>query len=291
MEDVEATGQSSPLGDQIQLMTQDLDWTLSHFTFVADVTTLANECDVAHSPAMSVASCYRFASPALAFLGDSPDLLANYASFLADPDSEIYLLVNDAQRPVVESAFEVLETIPEWQLVFQGDPEALDPGPAERLTHKDASAMHALAKGEVLATTPYLGNGVEQSAENGPVTTAVPWLDKDPLSNGPAFGVWKGRKLVSMATTRLRVPGAAEIGTIVTHKEHRRQGYATAVTSALVQALAQEEICVFLMVYQSNTQAISIYEQLGFVIARPMYLMRCVIKESGEDLEALRSTP
>ena len=47
---------SSHLADQIEAQTRDPDWTLAHYTFVASVTTLASECDIAHSPAMSVAS-------------------------------------------------------------------------------------------------------------------------------------------------------------------------------------------------------------------------------------------
>ena len=47
----------SPLASQIESQTRDLDWTLAHFTFVANVTTLAAECDIAHSPTMSVANC------------------------------------------------------------------------------------------------------------------------------------------------------------------------------------------------------------------------------------------
>jgi ribosomal protein S18 acetylase RimI-like enzyme len=233
---------------------EDLDWSLAHFTFVADVTTLVDDCDLVHSPAMTVANCHRFSLPALAFAGTSSDLLANYAAFLAEP-GEAYLLVNEAQREVVAEAFSVLETIPEWQLVFQGDPLKLDPGEAEPLRVEHLSAMQALA-------------------QNGD----LPMLEKDPFASGPAFGIWDGHDLISMATTRLRIPGAVEIGNIVTHKAHRRKGYATAVTSALVQALCEEDVCVFLMSYQSNTAALRLYKRLGFEIQRPMYLIRCSIE-------------
>jgi ribosomal protein S18 acetylase RimI-like enzyme len=233
---------------------QDLDWSLAHFTFVADLTTLADECDLVHSPTMTVANCHRFSLPALAFSGTSSALLANYAAFLADP-GEAYLLVNESQREVVAEAFAVLETIPEWQLVFQGDPRQLAPGRAEPLRRAHLSAMQALAENE-----------------------GLPMLEKDPFTSGPAFGVWDERDLVSMATTRLRIPGAVEIGNIVTHTAHRRQGYATAVISALVQALCKGRACVFLMSYQSNIPALRLYKRLGFEIQRPMYLIRCRIE-------------
>ncbi|MGC9347263.1 MAG: hypothetical protein ACP5JG_03910, partial [Anaerolineae bacterium] len=93
---------SSPLASEIEAKTRDLDWTLAHFTFVANVTTLASACDIAHSPAMSVASCRTLPERALAFVGESPDLLATYAAFLADPGTEVDLLVNEDQRSIVE---------------------------------------------------------------------------------------------------------------------------------------------------------------------------------------------
>jgi len=247
---------ASPLTHQIQEQAQDLDWALAHFTFVADVTTLALECDIAHSPAMSVASCHRLTLPALAFLGDSPDLLATYATFLTDPGSEVYLLVNAEQRAIVQEAFTVLEEIPEWQLIFAGDAEQLDAGQAVRLTAQDLPAMRALAEAEGLIA-----------------------FERDPLADGPAFGVWEGRTLAAMATTHLTLPNAAEIGNVVTRSKYQGCGYGTAVVSALVRELVLETgLNVFLMVFEKNTAALQLYERLGFERARPMYLLRCLIE-------------
>ncbi len=246
---------ASSLAHQIERQSQDLEWTLAHFTFVANVTTLANECDIAHSPGMSVASCHRLPLPALSFLGNSADLLANYATFLTNPGSDIYLLVNEQQRPVVEDAFDVVQTQAEWQMVFRGDTNTFDSGLAIALEERDTSAMCTLA-------------------DVGGLT----FLERDPLSAGPAFGVHKGRKLVAMATTRLQVPGAAEIGNVVTHPDHRRKGYASIAVSALVKTLVAQDLCVFLQVYQDRPACITLYEKLGFEITQPMYLMRCVVK-------------
>lgn len=258
--DVELGVRPSLLAHQIEAQTQDLAWTLAHYTFVADVTLLANECDIAHSPGMSVASCHRLPLPVLAFTGESADLLATYATFLTDPGSDVYLMVNEAQRAIVEAAFEVQETTPEWQMVFdanQAAPEiaTLDAEMAA-LDERDLPAMHALA-------------------ESG----GLHLLEHDPFVAGPAFGVRKGRKLVSMATTRLRVPGAAEIGNVVTHKDHGRKGYASAASAALVRALRADGLCVFLHVYQSKPECITLYQKLGFEIVRPMYWVRCRVKE------------
>ncbi|MDF1513997.1 MAG: hypothetical protein P1S60_09320, partial [Anaerolineae bacterium] len=106
----------SPLDSHIAAQTRDLAWTLAHFAFVANVTTLASECDIAHSPAMSVASCRTLPEQILAFIGESPDLLATYAAFLAEPGSQVSLLVNAEQRSIVEQAFNIVQIRPLWQM-------------------------------------------------------------------------------------------------------------------------------------------------------------------------------
>lgn len=258
--DLDVSDRPSSLAHQIETLTQNLDWTLAHFAFVANVTSLADECDVAHSPGMSVASCHRLLLPALAFVGESADLLANYATFLMDPGSDVYVTANAEQRPLVETAFEVHEVFPQWQMVFKGDATTLDPGPAVTLEAQDEPAIHALSEASDLL-----------------------WVERDPLAAGPAFGIRKGRKLLSMATTRLRVPGAAEIGNVVTLREHHRKGYTTAVVSALVRMLSYESLCVFLHVFQDKPECLALYQKLGFEIVRPMYWMQCIVKEVTRD--------
>jgi ribosomal protein S18 acetylase RimI-like enzyme len=248
------------LSCQLEAATQDLDWMLAHFTFVADATTLADDCDIICSPALSVANYQGMSSPALSFLGDSPEILANYATFLVEPGSEVLLLVNEEQRPVVEAAFTVVESIPEWQMVFHGDPGELPETEARPLKRKHLPAMQALAAAAGL--------------------TALP---ADPFAHGPAYGIWAGQRLVAMSTTRLSIPGAAEIGNIATAPNYRRKGYASDVVAALLKELAEEERVIFLMVYQANEAAIRLYESLGFVRERPMYLMHCLVEEDGEE--------
>jgi ribosomal protein S18 acetylase RimI-like enzyme len=253
---LDALDRPSPLDSQIEVQTRDLDWTLAHFTFVANVTTLATECDIAHSPMMSVASCRSLPKFALAFMGDSADLLATYATFLTDPGSEVDLLVNDCQRPVVEKAFEVSDISPQWQMLFQGEIDDLSPGRAARLADNDISALKALAR-----------------AENFPIHT----YSQGPLTQGPAYGVWERRRLAAMATTALCVPGAAQIDNVLTHSDYRRQGYGSAVVAALVAAHRAEDRHVFAVVEQDNDTAVAFFESLKFVRVRPMFRMHCVL--------------
>jgi len=235
----------------------DPEQTLAHFTLAADLTTLRGECQFACSERVFIARYNGLPFAALAFWGDDPEGLAGLAGRLVGPGAGFYLLVNERQAALAERAFEVEEVHPEWQMLFAGDPLALDPGDAVLLGPEHVEEMRDLA------------------AEAGLMA-----LEADPLRHGPAFGVWRDRprRLVAMGTTHLTVPGAAEIGNIATRTSHRRRGYARQVVAALVQAHAASGWRVFLMVFQRNRAAVSLYERLGFVRLRPMFLMHCRLR-------------
>lgn len=249
---------SSHLASQIEAHTRDLDWTLAHFTFVASVTTLASECDIAHSPSMTVASSHAAPRLQLAFIGESADLLANYAAFLVSPGSEMELLVGEAQRTVGEQALQVHSSEPQWQMVFRGNPDALDAGPSTELADNDLPAMQSLAKGEQVE---------------------LRFTAKDPFRQGPAFGIWDKRKLVAMGVTELRLSGAVQIGHIIAAKTASERASVAAIASALVKANITENVHVFCIVAQQDKAAVRLFETLGFVRERPMYRMHCVLKE------------
>jgi ribosomal protein S18 acetylase RimI-like enzyme len=254
----------SPLASELEAKTQDLDWVLANFAFVANVTTLAAECDIAHSPAMSVASCRSLPRLGLAFVGDSSKLLATYAAFLADPGSEVCLLVNEDQREVVERAFEVRAVIPRWQLLYRGDASVLDPKSASELVENDLPAVQALVRAEKVG-----------------LSTAA----NDLLKNGPAFGIWERRKLVAAGMTGVCLPRAAQVGQVITRKEFRRQGYASAVLSALLLAHLAQGRSVFAVVDQDATETLSFYERLGFSQERILYSMVCLLRHSMASAE------
>jgi hypothetical protein len=248
---------SSHLANQIEAQTRDPDWTLAHYTFVASVTTLASECDIAHSPAMSVASSHAVPRLNLAFIGESAELLANYTTFLISQGSEMELLVDEVQRAVVEQAFKVLSNEAQWQMVFRGDPDALDTGPATELADNDLPAMQALAKSEQVE---------------------LRFATRDPFQQGPAFGIWEDRRLVAMGVTNLRLPGVIQIGSVVAAKETSERLHIAAIVSALVKAHA-ERMKVFYIIAQQDETTVELLETLGFVRERPMYRMCCVLKE------------
>ncbi|MCU0519370.1 MAG: GNAT family N-acetyltransferase [Anaerolineae bacterium] len=265
--DAPGAAHPSPLASQLEIRTRDLNWTLANYAFVANVTALASECDIAHSPTMSVASCRALPTLGLTFVGDSAELLANYAAFLADPGSVVQLVVNEDQLSIAERAFSVTSVTPRWQMLYHGTlddlgqrtaapSEGLRPRRVEALANGDWVAVQALAEAEAISLPAQAG---------------------DPFQQGPAFGVWDRRRLIAMGLTAVCLPGAAQINAVVTRKEFRRQGYATAVVTALLRAHLLQGRSIFLVVDQDNAEALSLLDNLGFVRERPMYAMRCIL--------------
>ncbi len=88
-----------------------------------------------------------------------------------DPHEPFYLLLNERKARLAERAFAVEQVHPEWQMLFTGDPAALDPGGAVPLGPGDLDQMWGLA------------------ADAGLMA-----LEVDPFRYGPAFGcgIWAG---------------------------------------------------------------------------------------------------
>ncbi len=243
---------------RIEALLSDPDWVLAHFTLAADLTALREECRFARSGEAVAARYEGLPFPALSFLAEEPKRLADLAAHLVGPDEPFYLLLNEGQARLAEQAFAVVQVQPEWQMLFMDDPADMDPGAAVPLRPGDLAPMRDLAaEAELMA------------------------LEASPFRHGPAFGVWEvgllgqAPVLVAMGGTHLRVPGAAEIGNVATRTTHRRRGLARQVVAALVRAHAMQGARVFLMVFQTNRAAVRLYESLGFVRLRPMFLLRC----------------
>jgi ribosomal protein S18 acetylase RimI-like enzyme len=83
----------------------------------------------------------------------------------------------------------------------------------------------------------------------------------------PYFGVRAGGRLVSIAGLHVYSPryGAASVGNVTTHPEHRGRGYAGAAVGALCQHIAPEVAHIGLNVRADNAAAVRCYERVGFV--------------------------
>lgn len=245
---------------------RELEQALANFTFVANVTTLAPDCRFAGDAETLVARYEGLPFAAIAFhsqnrTGDRDTISRRITALtrrLIAPDETFYCLVDEEQRPLVASAFLVLENYEEWQMLFRGGVSTLSSGNATPLTSADLAEMEALARREGMMA-----------------------FEQDPLSRGPWYGVRRDGTLIAQGGTHLMLRHAAEIGNIVTARSHRRRGYGSRIVAALVRDLHARGRGVFLQVFKDNEAAIACYAKMGFERLRTMYLMRCQLEISS----------
>jgi len=247
---------------------RDLARALASFTFVADVTTLTEDCRFAGDSRTLVARYDGLPFPAIAFCSrdrassreETSRHIADLTRRLVAPNETFACLVAENDKPCLEAAYQVLDIYPEWQMLFRGDALNLDPGKAVPLDPSHLAEMRALARVEDLKA-----------------------FERDPLGRGPWYGIWHPtrsrphRQLIAQGGTRLVLDQAAEIGNIVTASAYRRQGYGSQVIAALLRDLTLEGLSVFLQVLKENTAAIAFYEHLGFEKHRQMIIARCAV--------------
>lgn len=89
----------------------------------------------------------------------------------------------------------------------------------------------------------------------------------DLFTQGLFFGVYEGEQIIAAGGTHALAPmyRIAVLGNILTAPQARGQGYATAITEALVTTLLEQHFSrIVLNVFEDNSPAIRIYQRLGF---------------------------
>jgi ribosomal protein S18 acetylase RimI-like enzyme len=239
---------------------QDLERALAYFTFIADVTTLACDCHFAGDGETLVARYDGLPFAAIAFHTQAESIghddisrqIATLTQRLTAPGEPFYCLVPEGELALLRAAYCVLETHREQQMLYNGTATNLDPGDAARLSVSDLPAMRSLAQRESMMA-----------------------FERDPLSRGPWYGVWRDGQLVAQGGIHLFLSRAAEIGNIVTARTHRREGLARQIVAALLGELKAEDRPAFLQVFENNRPALAFYDAVGFKQLRTMYLARC----------------
>lgn len=89
---------------------------------------------------------------------------------------------------------------------------------------------------------------------------------------GRFVGVRIGGRLAAMAGERMRFPGHVEISGVCTHPDFRGQGLARRLSAAVAADIQQRGDLPFLHAWTTNTAAISLYEDLGFVVRTPVHV-------------------
>ncbi|WP_329213685.1 GNAT family N-acetyltransferase [Streptomyces sp. NBC_01485] len=188
--------------------------------------------------------------------GDWADLAA-----LAGPGAEVPLL---GFRGAVPADWEITFQFEGVQLVGEGvvaapDPEAIPLGPA------DVSEILDL----VARTRP------------GPFEART-------IELGTYLGVRRDGALIAVSGERLRPPGWTEISAVCTDPAFRGQGLASRLILAVAHGIRERGESPFLHTGADNTNAIRLYESLGFrVRRRTPFLAARVPQRLGEGREAV----
>jgi ribosomal protein S18 acetylase RimI-like enzyme len=85
---------------------------------------------------------------------------------------------------------------------------------------------------------------------------------------GTYLGLRHDGRLVAMAGERLHPPGWTEISAVCTDPAYRGRGYATRLVRAVAHGIRARGEVPFLHAAAGNTNAIRLYESLGFVLRR-----------------------
>ncbi|WP_329181455.1 GNAT family N-acetyltransferase [Streptomyces sp. NBC_01477] len=85
---------------------------------------------------------------------------------------------------------------------------------------------------------------------------------------GAYYGIRRGGRLIAMAGERLRPPGWTEISAVCTDEEHRGQGLATRLVRHVAAGIRDRGDTPFLHAAAVNTNAIRLYESIGFTLRR-----------------------
>jgi GNAT superfamily N-acetyltransferase len=106
-------------------------------------------------------------------------------------------------------------------------------------------------------------------------TRPGPFL-KRTIELGTYLGIREEGRLIALAGERLRPPGWTEISAVCTDPAHRGRGLATRLVRAVAAGVRERGDIPFLHAAADNTNAIRLYESIGFTLRRrsPILLVR-----------------
>ncbi|MFE2516647.1 GNAT family N-acetyltransferase [Streptomyces mirabilis] len=104
---------------------------------------------------------------------------------------------------------------------------------------------------------------------------------------GTYLGIRRGGALIAMAGERLHPPGWTEISAVCTDPDFRGEGLATRLILAVAYGIRERGETPFLHTAASNTNAIRLYESLGFKLRRSTRFMAARVPEHLTDGQAV----
>lgn len=85
---------------------------------------------------------------------------------------------------------------------------------------------------------------------------------------GDYFGIFKNNELVAVTGERMQMNNYVEVSAVVTHPEHTGKGYAKQLVTHTANNVFDKNKIPYLHVAETNTGAIKLYENLGFITRR-----------------------
>jgi ribosomal protein S18 acetylase RimI-like enzyme len=134
------------------------------------------------------------------------------------------------------------------------------------------SELHPSVKQLTIADLPALKKMYAENPGSG--------FSADLFAQGLYFGVYEGERIVAAGGTHALAPayGIAVLGNVLTVAEARRRGYATAITGVLVATLFKQQFSLIVLnVFEENSNAIRIYQGLGFRVHSTLLTGRVIL--------------
>lgn len=177
-------------------------------------------------------------SPLSAVQDDSPESLAALAG-LIPPASSVMVLVDRPIAPPPGTA--IARTLPIVRMAAKSLIGGATSDGLQPLTDADAPEMLALAT----------------LTEPGPFLARTHKL-------GVFWGIKENGRLLAMAGERLRPEGFTEVSGVCTHPDARGRGFARKLSAWVAHKIVARGETPFLHSLTANTNAIRLYESLGF---------------------------
>lgn len=192
-----------------------------------------------------------------------------------DPEVGIFVSAADASADSRRRMAELAHLHPGAGMVERADGPMVDVLP-EGIAVRDRIALVQMT---ATALTPSTGSDLAfqtLTEADAPAMLALATLTKPgPFRSrtrelGPFIGIKQDGELIAMAGRRLRVEGFTELSGVCTHPDHRGQGYAAALSRAVVGEIHASGEAAFLHAFAEHEATIAFYRTLGFEVRAPM---------------------
>ena len=184
-----------------------------------------------------------------------PADVSPFVALPADPDEATWRDVTELLGPGAVVPLAGFQGSPPtgWEVVMAGDGVQLVDEGVAAAPDAEAVLLGARDVPEMLALVEHAKPG--------------PFLPRT-IELGTYLGIRRGGRLVAMAGERLHPPGWTEISAVCTDAAHRGEGLATRLVLAVAAGIRDRGETPFLHAAASNTDAIRLYESLGFRLRR-----------------------